>query len=62
MGERKRYSKEFKQEAVRLAKEPDQSVLQVARNLGISDSALHRWIREFEGRAPRLSRGMASKL
>lgn len=38
MGERKRYSKEFKQEAVRLAKEPDRSVLQVAQNLGISDS------------------------
>ena len=49
MGERKRYSKEFKQEAVRLAKEPDRSVLQVAQNLGISDSALHRWIRELEG-------------
>ncbi|MFD1734198.1 transposase [Deinococcus malanensis] len=62
MGERKRYSKEFKQEAVRLAKEPDQSVLQVARNLGISDSALHRWIREFEGQGPAAFRGMASKL
>ncbi|WP_165953418.1 transposase [Deinococcus sp. S9] len=49
MGERKRYSKEFKLEAVRLAKEPDRSVLQVAQNLGISDSALHRWIRELEG-------------
>ena len=49
MGERKRYSKEFKQEAVRLAKEPDRSVLQVAQGLGISDSALHRWVREFAG-------------
>ena len=34
---------------MRLAKEPDRSVLQVAQNLGISDSALHRWIRELEG-------------
>ncbi len=42
MGEWKRYSKEFKHEAVRLAKEPDRSVLRVAQNLGISNSALHR--------------------
>ena len=49
MGERKRYTKEFKQEAVRLAKEPDRTVFGVAQDLGISDSALHRRVREFEG-------------
>lgn len=37
------------QEAVGLAKEPDRSVLQVARDLGISDSALHRWVHKLKG-------------
>ena len=48
MGQRKRYTKEFKREAVRLAKEPDQSVLNVAHDLGISNSTLHRWARELD--------------
>lgn len=47
MAKRKQYTKEFKLEAVRLANEPDQSFLQVSKNLGISDSALHRWAREL---------------
>lgn len=47
MVKRKQYTKEFKLEAVRLANEPDQSFLQVSKNLGISDSALHRWAREL---------------
>jgi transposase len=34
-------------EAVRLANEPDQRFVQVAKNLGISVSALHRWTREL---------------
>jgi transposase len=47
MAKRKQYTKEFKLEAVRLANEPDQSFLQVSKNLGISDSSLHRWAREL---------------
>ena len=46
MGQHKLYTKEFKQEAVRLAQELDQTVIGVAQDLGISASALHRWIRE----------------
>lgn len=46
MGERVKYSKEFKLEAIRLAREPDQSVPKVACDLGISDSSLHGWIRQ----------------
>lgn len=38
----------FLQEAVRLAKEPDQSVLKVAHDLGISNSTLHRRARELD--------------
>jgi transposase len=44
---RKQYTKEFKLEAVRLANEPDQSFVQVSKNLGISVSALHRPAREL---------------
>lgn len=53
MGQHKFYTKEFKQEAVRLAQEPDRTVIGVAQDLGISASALHRWIRETkaEGQA-----------
>lgn len=40
---KKRYSKEFKQEAVRLANEPEANLAQIARDLGIGDSTLCRW-------------------
>ena len=46
MGQRVKYSKEFKLEAIRLAGEPDQSVPKVASDLGISDSSLYGWIRQ----------------
>ena len=48
MAQRKRYTKESKLETVRLAHEPDQTFTGVSINLGISDSSLHRWAREFE--------------
>ena len=37
------FSKEFKLEAVRLAQTSGKSMTQIARDLGISDSALHSW-------------------
>ncbi|GCE23203.1 transposase [Dictyobacter kobayashii] len=39
--------KEFKQEAVRLAETSGKSLTQIARDLGISDSALHAWRKQF---------------
>jgi transposase len=41
------YSKEFKQEAVRLFETSGKSKTQIARDLGISDSALSKWYKEF---------------
>jgi len=41
------YSKEFKEEAVRLAQTSGKSIAQIARELGISDSAIHGWRREL---------------
>ena len=40
---RKKYTKEFKLEAVRLASEPGVSAREIAADLGISESGLHRW-------------------
>ena len=40
---RRRYTEEFKREAVRLVRESAHSVAQVARDLGISENVLYRW-------------------
>jgi transposase len=40
---RRRYTEEFKREAVRLVRESAHPVAQVARDLGISDNVLYRW-------------------
>ena len=39
-----RYSKEFKQGAIKLVLENKKSVAEVCRNLGISRNALERWL------------------
>ena len=49
---RRRYTEDFKREAVRLVRESAHPVAQVARNLGISENVLYRWRaqhREAEG-------------
>lgn len=45
---RRSFTKEFKLEAVRLVIEEKRSISQVARELGIRDTVLGRWIKEFE--------------
>lgn len=46
---RRRYTDEFKSEAVRLTRESGKTVAEVARNLGISDNILYRWAQEERG-------------
>ena len=41
------YTKELKLEAVHLAQTSGKSQSQVARDLGIADSTLHHWCKEF---------------
>lgn len=41
------YTKEFKEEAVRLAQTSGKSIAQVARELGISDPSIHGWRKEL---------------
>jgi len=45
--DRKKYTDEFKREAVRLAKERG-NLAQVARDLGIHDTLLQRWKKRLE--------------
>jgi transposase len=40
---RRRYTEEFKAEAVRLIRDLAQPVAQVARDLGVADHLLYRW-------------------
>jgi transposase len=42
----RRYTKEEKEEAVRLVRESGQSVPQVARQLGIGETALYSWVKQ----------------
>ncbi len=44
---RRRYTREFKMEAVNLVKERDGRVTEVAENLGIHPMMLHRWKKEY---------------
>jgi transposase len=41
------YTKEFKQEAVQLVETSKKSKSEIARDLGISDSALSKWCKAF---------------
>ena len=43
----RKYTTEFKQEAVKLVIEQGYSQIEVSRNLGISDSNIHRWVKEY---------------
>jgi transposase len=45
---RRRYTKEFKLEAIELVKSRGDRLSEVANNLGIHPGLLHRWIREHE--------------
>ena len=46
MSKRRKYSAEFKREAVAMASQPEVSKAQVSRELGISATMIARWARE----------------
>ena len=48
-GKRRNYTKEFKEEAVKLITEQGYQISEAARNLGINSNLLGRWKRELEG-------------
>jgi len=44
--ERRSYTQEFKAEAVALAEKKDKPISQVAKDLGLNENVLYRWIRQ----------------
>ena len=45
--QQKSYTREFKLEAVRLVKSSGKPMSQIARDLGVSDSALYHWSKQL---------------
>ena len=45
--ERRKYSREFKLEAVNLVKERGVAIVQAARDLDLNHNVLRRWVKEF---------------
>lgn len=43
---RRKFSSEFKAEAIRMASKPEIAVSTVAKDLGVHESVLRRWIKE----------------
>jgi transposase len=43
----KTYTREFKEEAIRLVQTSGKPIAQIARELGVSDSAIHGWRKEL---------------
>jgi transposase len=50
--DRRKFTPEFKREAVELTRQPGIKVSQVARDLGINDNILTRWRRELSSGKP----------
>lgn len=54
---RRQYTREFKVDAVRLARQPDRSLSEVARSLGIPKTMLFRWGKELDAQRTDAFRG-----
>ncbi len=46
--QRRKFTKEFKLETVKLVKEGPRSISQIARDLDLTESALRNWIRQYD--------------
>jgi transposase len=45
--QRRKFSREFKIEAVKLVREREVSVAQAGRDLGVHENVLRKWVKEF---------------
>ena len=50
--QRRKYSDEFKREAIQLTQDPGVTMAQIARDLGIGAGLLGRWVKEFREAGP----------
>jgi len=61
-GSKSRYSPEYKAEAVRLCSVDGRSQNQIAKSLGINQTALNRWVRESQEALTPVSGDVAKRL
>ena len=59
--DRRKYTKEFKLEAVALCRQPGMTVAKVASDLGVSANALYRWKKEFAESGDDAFRGQGNR-
>ena len=45
---RRKFTQEFKEEAARVCKQGDRSIGQVAKDLDLSETALRRWVAQYD--------------
>ncbi len=57
MSQRRRYTKQFKEEALRLVSQEGVSLAQIAQDLGIDAGMLRRWRKDAESLGPKAFRG-----
>ena len=57
MQQRRKYSREYKQEAVRLTNEPGVTLSQIARELGINAGLLGKWRKQTKAEGSTAFRG-----
>jgi transposase len=60
--ERRRYTEEFKREAVRLMETSGKPIAQIARDLGVKDNNLHRWRSVYGGQSQSTSNGSVAEM
>lgn len=60
--ERRKYTEEFKREAVQLMESSDKAVAEIARDLGINDNNLYHWRGEYSHQNPPLVNGSQSEI
>jgi transposase len=57
MSKRKKYTKEFKLDAISLVRDQNLNIAEASRNLGVSPQMLGRWIKEDENEDGQAFRG-----
>ncbi|QYO64864.1 transposase [Leptolyngbya sp. 7M] len=60
--ERKKYTEEFKREAVRLMETSSKRIAEIARDLGINDNNLYRWRRLYGNQSQTNTNGSVAEM
>jgi transposase len=60
--ERRRYTEDFKREAVRLMETSGKPVAEIARDLGVNDNNLYRWRSSYGSPSQRTAHGSVAEM